>query len=61
MGEVLFLDSDESLSYSYVIRKDGSYVVRNEDGLHENYFDRLYSIFEGQNEEAESYISQMIP
>ena len=59
MGEVLFLDSDESLSYSYVIRKDGSYVVRNEDGLHENYFDRLYSIFEGQNEEAESYISQM--
>ena len=26
MGEVLFLDSDQSLSYSFVIRKDGSYL-----------------------------------
>ena len=29
MGEVLFLDSDKALSYSFVIRKDGSYVVGN--------------------------------
>mgnify|MGYP007025274458 CR=1 FL=1 len=28
MGEVLFLDSDSSLAYSFVIRKDGSYVPR---------------------------------
>ncbi|MDE7008089.1 MAG: response regulator, partial [Lachnospiraceae bacterium] len=28
MSEVLFLDSDSSLIYSYVIRTDGSYVVR---------------------------------
>ena len=59
MGEVLFLDSDSSLVYSYVIRKDGSFVVRNDGGLHQNYFDRLYSIFEGQNEEADFYISQL--
>ena len=59
MGEVLFLDSDSSLSYSFVIRKDGSYVIGNEDDAHENYFDRLYSIFDDQSEEADTYIEQL--
>lgn len=59
MGEVLFLDSDDSLAYSYVIRKDGSYVVRGQSGQNESYFDRFYSIFDGQKEEADSYIEQM--
>lgn len=59
MGEVLFLDSDKSLSYSFVIRKDGSYVVGNEGDSHENYFDRLYSIFDGQDMEADTCIEQL--
>ena len=59
MGKVLFLDSDKSLSYSFVIRKDGSYVVGNEDDVHKNYFDRLSSIFDGQGEEAAAYIEQL--
>lgn len=59
MGQVLFLDSDKSLSYSFVIRKDGSYIVRNEDDAHENYFDRLYRIFDGQDEEAAAYIERL--
>ena len=59
MGEVLFLDSDSSLSYSYVIRRDGSYVIRDQGGVNENYFDRLYSIFDGQSEEADYYIGQL--
>lgn len=59
MGQVLFLDSDKSLSYSFVIRKDGSYVVGNEEDNHENYFDRLYRIFDGQDEEAAVYIQQL--
>lgn len=59
MGEVLFLESDSSLMYSFVIRKDGSYVIRDQGGKNENYFDRLYKIFDGQNEEADSYIRQM--
>ena len=59
MGEVLFLDSDSSLSYSFVIRKDGSYVIGNEDDARENYFDRLYSIFDDQSEEADTYIEQL--
>ncbi len=52
MGEVLFLDSDQSLSYSFVLRKDGSYVVGNEGDDHENYFDRLGDIFDEQDADA---------
>lgn len=59
MGEVLFLDSDSSLSYSFVIREDGSYVVGEEGDVDENYFDRLRSIISGRNGEADCYIRQM--
>ncbi len=59
MEEVLFLDSDSSLISSFVIRKDGSYVVGNEGDTHENYFDRFYSIFGGQSGEAVSCIEQL--
>ena len=52
MGEVLFLDSDQSLSYSFVLRKDGSYVVGTEGDDHENYFDRLGDIFDEQDADA---------
>ncbi len=59
MGEVLFLDTDNPLIYSYVIRKDGSYVIRDQGSVNENYFDQLYHIFDGQNEEADFYIEQL--
>ena len=59
MGEVLFLDADRSLIYSFVIRRDGSYVVGNEGDVHENYFDRLSSIFADQDGEAVLYIEQL--
>jgi two-component system sensor histidine kinase/response regulator len=59
MGEVLFLDTDNPLIYSFVIRKDGSYVIRDQGGINENYFDRLYRIFDGQKEDADYYIGQM--
>lgn len=59
MGEVLFLDSDKALSYSFVIRKDGSYVVGNEGDGYENYFNRLYSIFDGQDTEIATYVEQL--
>lgn len=59
MGEVLFLDSDSSLSYSFVIREDGSYVVGDEGDVDENYFDRLRSIISERNGEADYYVRQM--
>ena len=59
MGEVLFLDSDKSLSYSFVIRKDGSYVVGNEGDAYKNYFDRLANIFDEQDAEVNACIEQL--
>ncbi len=59
MSQVLFLDSDDSLVYSFVIRKDGSYVVGDKGDDQENYFDRLSSLFDGQNGAAASYIEQL--
>lgn len=59
MGEVLFLDSDRSMMYSFVIRKDGSYVVGNEGDVYKNYFERLTSIFDGESKEVTSHIEQM--
>ena len=59
MGEVLFLDSNRSLSYSFVICKDGNYVVRGDDGGHTNYFDRLSDIFGDEELDSAPYIEQL--
>ena len=59
MGEVLFLDSDQSLSNSFVIRKDGSYVVGNQGDTHENYFDRLASLFDGQDLDGDDCVEKL--
>ena len=59
MSEVLFLDTDSSLMYSFVIRKDGSYVVGNEGDVYKNYFDRLNGIFGGQDKETAFHIGQL--
>ncbi len=59
MGEVLFLDSDSSLVYSYVIRNDGSFVVRDEESADIGYFDIFYRIFEGQGQKTDYYVNQM--
>ncbi len=59
MGEVLFLDSDQSLSYSFVIRKDGSYVVGNQGDTHENYFDRLADLFDGQDLDGDDCVEEL--
>lgn len=57
---VLFLDEEESLVYSHIIRKDGSFVIRGGDAYRDNYFDRIRSIFRelgGENEEQ--YIEEL--
>ena len=59
MGEVLFLETENPLIYSFVIRKNGSYVIRDQESVNENYFDRLYRIFDGQNEKADYYIGKL--
>jgi len=47
-------DSDSSLVYCFVLREDGTFVIRNSDAYRENYFDRvmgMYDTIEGTTKE----------
>lgn len=61
INDILSLDEDdESLTFSHIIRRDGSYVIRNSDAVRDNYFDRIretFSTFNGKN--AEQYVSEL--
>ena len=59
MSKVLFLDTVTPLIQSYVIRRDGSYVIRDYGGENETYFNELYNIFDGQNLDVEQYINEL--
>ncbi len=49
IADTLSLEENESLVYSIVIRRDGSFVVRNSSAVRENYFDRVRSIYQEVN------------
>ncbi len=58
--DVLFLDEEDSLVYSHIIRKDGSFVIRGGDAYRDNYFDRIRSIFsELGGENADRYVEEL--
>ncbi len=60
ISETLALDDEEALLYSYVIRSDGSFVVRS-GATRETYFDRvraLYTSVEGKAD-VEQYIAEL--
>lgn len=46
ISDTLSLDEDESLVYSHVIRKDGSFVIKTSDAYRENYFERVRAVYE---------------
>ena len=47
------LDVDESLIFSHIIRKDGTFVLKNADNQENNYYDllRKYAAFDGETTE----------
>lgn len=52
LTETLSLDTQEdesTLIYSFVIRKDGTFVVRNSSAVRDNYFDRVRAVYEETN------------
>ena len=58
LSDILSLEEEDALVYSIVIRKNGSYVVRNSTAVQDNYFDRVRAVYEpadGQN--PEDYIA----
>ncbi len=60
ISETLSLDDDESLVYSFVVRKDGDFVVRSADANRQNYFDRVRAVYdEVEGMEIEEYIAEL--
>ena len=43
ISDTLSLNAVDSLVYSYIIRRDGSFVIRSGDAFRENYFERMVS------------------
>lgn len=63
LSEILSLDTLEdksTLIYSLVIRKDGTFVVRNSAAVRDNYFDRVRAVYEETNGQTpEEYITEL--
>lgn len=61
ISETLSLDDDDALMYSFVIRKDGSFVVRSAGAYRSDFFERaraLYDEVEGKKN-IEQFISEL--
>jgi len=60
VAETLALDDEDSLIYSFVIRKDGSFVIRSFDAFRDNYFERVRAIYgELDGKGPEAYIAEI--
>lgn len=61
ISEALSLDDDDALMYSFVIRKDGSFVVHSAGAYRNDFFERaraLYDEVEGKKD-VEQFISEL--
>ncbi len=59
IAETLSLYSENTLVYSHIIRRDGTFVIRSGDAFRENYFDRLRSLFQEQGESGDRYVQEL--
>lgn len=60
ISDTLSLESEDSLVYSFVIRQDGSFVIRSFDAYRNNYFERVRAIYEElDGKGAEDYIAEL--
>lgn len=58
--EALSLDENDSMVYSHIIRRDGSFVIRSEDAYRDSYFERVEALFEEYNgKNAEQCVSEL--
>ena len=62
MADMLSLEDDDSLVYSFVIRKDGTFVVRTSAAVRDNYFDRVrdrYDFTTDKSKNPDVYIAEL--
>ena len=46
ISDTLSLDDEDSLMYSHIIRRDGSFVIRGGSAYRDNYFERINAIYD---------------
>ncbi len=60
LSNILSLEDEKSLVYSLVIRKDGTFVVRNSAAVRDNYFDLVRALYKETNGlSPEEYITEL--
>ena len=58
--ETLSLEVDDSIVYSFIIRKDGSFVIRTSDAYRDSYFDRVRNLYDDVGGRTpEEYIQEL--
>ncbi len=58
MKSILFLEREGAMVTSFIIRTDGEFVIRNSDGLWDNYFTRIRTLYEGTNGKTKEQLAQ---
>ncbi len=60
LSEILSLEEEDALVYSFVIRTDGTFVLRNSAAVRDNYFDRVRAVYQETNGQTpEQYIAEL--
>lgn len=60
ISDALFDDEKTSLLYSFVIRRDGSFVIRQFEEFRESYFERVRVLYEREGgKDSEQYIKEL--
>ncbi len=49
LSQTLSLNENNERVYSFIIRKNGSFVIRSAEGNNKNYFDRVRNMYDGVN------------
>ncbi|XCP85939.1 response regulator [Roseburia hominis] len=59
ISQTLSLNEEESMIYSFVIRIDGSFVIRSSDVSRDNYFNRVKDLYEDDEIGADQVIEEL--
>ena len=60
IAETLSLYSENSMVYSHIIRRDGTYIISPSDATRENYFDRVRDTYEVSGGDTEAFIQRLV-
>jgi len=60
LTDTLSLEENADRVYSFIIRKDGSFVIRTSDAFRSSYFDRVHSVYSASDgKEPDTYVREL--